>query len=59
MIDVTDVPDVRVGMEITVFGKGGASIDEYATANNTIPYEVMSILTARVPRVAEGGKSLA
>ena len=59
MIDVTDVPDVRVGMEITVFGNGGASVADYAVANDTIPYEVMSILTARVPRVAEGGKSLA
>jgi alanine racemase len=54
MLDVGDVADVRIEDEVVVFGRqGNASItaDELASQLNTINYEVVSNVTARVPRV--------
>ena len=54
MVDVTDVPDVRVGEIATIFGHDGRadiSVDEVAHKAGTISYEVFCALTKRVPRV--------
>ncbi len=51
MIDVTEVPDVRVGDEVVVFGDERVSAEDVARWANTISYEVFSIIGKRVPRV--------
>lgn len=58
MIDVTDIPDVRMGDEVTVFGLGGGdTADTIAAKTGTINYEILCGLARRVPRVyKENGK---
>jgi alanine racemase len=54
MIDVGQVPGVRVGDEVVLMGRQGAetiSADQLADTLETISYEVVSALTARVPRI--------
>ena len=52
MIDVTDIPDVRMGDEVTVFGLGGGdTADTIAAKTGTINYEILCGLARRVPRV--------
>ena len=54
MLDVTDVPGVRPGDEVTVFGAGedgGPTVKELADLAGTIPYELMCAVSPRVPRV--------
>jgi alanine racemase len=53
MLDVTDLPDVRVGEEVTVLGRQGLGrIDVYELAQwaNTVPYEITCGISKRVPR---------
>ena len=53
MLDVGGVGGVEPGDEVVVFGRQGAeqiSADEVAAAIGTINYEIVSSLTARVPR---------
>jgi Alr-MurF fusion protein len=53
MVDVTDVPEARVGDEIVLIGsQGGECItaEEVAARLGTINYEVVSQILARVPR---------
>lgn len=50
MLDVTDIPDVKEGDEVLVFGKE-LSIRELAAAAGTIPYEIMTGISQRVKRV--------
>ena len=52
MIDITDIPDVKVGDEAVIFSPSpGNTIDDMATALGTIPYEVMTSVSARVKRI--------
>ena len=51
MVDVTDIPDVQIGDEVTLFGSDSLTIDEVARWGNTINYEVPCLLGARLPRV--------
>ena len=54
MIDVTDVPDVSIGDEVILLGKQGdeeITADEIGSWSNTISYEVLLEISARVPRV--------
>lgn len=54
MIDVTDVPDVKMGDEVVVFGKQEDKvlpIEELAEQLHTINYELTCVITKRVPRV--------
>jgi len=60
MLDVGTVPGVQVEDEVVIFGKqGGESIsaDDLARMLNTINYEIVCDLTARVPRVYQGNPS--
>ena len=50
MIDITDIPGVREGDDIIVFGKG-LSITRLAQWAQTIPYEIMTGISQRVQRV--------
>ncbi len=59
MVDVTEVPEAKVGDTVTIFGKnGGASItvEELSNRLNTIPYEVLCDINKRVPRVYLNGE---
>ncbi len=54
MVDVTDIPDAKIGDEVTLIGlPGGAAPDgeEMAGLMDTITHEVTCQITRRVPRV--------
>ena len=52
MLDVTHIPDVTIGDEVTVFGTAPAmTAEEMAAANSTIGYEVICGVGERVPRL--------
>ena len=60
MVDLTDVPEARVGDEVVLFGEQGAeklSLDEVAQGSETLPYEVMCTIGKRVTRIyVQGGR---
>lgn len=49
MIDVTDIPNVKTGDEVVLFG-GDLTVDEIAEKLGTINYEVVCMVGKRVPR---------
>ena len=54
MIDVTDVPDVKVGDEVIVMGSDGKNTilaDGIAKATGTINYEIICAFGQRLPKV--------
>ncbi len=54
MVDVTEVPDVKIGDEIVVLGKQGdaeISADDLAAINGTINYEITCMFDIRLPKV--------
>lgn len=54
MIDVTNVPYVRLGDEVTIIGKDGIHeilADDIATATGTINYEIVCAFGQRLPKV--------
>lgn len=54
MLDVTYIPNVKVGDTVTVFGKDGdeeITLDELAKMADTISYELLCAVGMRVPRV--------
>lgn len=50
MVDLTDVPGVKEGDEVTLFGEG-LPLDELASVVGTINYELACQVSKRVPRV--------
>jgi alanine racemase len=52
-VDLSPVPQARVGSEVTLWGRGPGStvlpIDEVAQAAGTVGYELMCALAPRVP----------
>jgi alanine racemase len=55
VLDVTEIPGVAAGDEIVILGEqGGESITafDHARATDTIPWEVFTRISARVPRLA-------
>ncbi len=58
MVDVTDLPDVKLGDEAVLIGRQGAeeiTADEVAEAQGTISYEVLCRISPRIPRVYLSG----
>jgi alanine racemase len=53
MLDITDYPEISLNDEVLVFGSG-KSIVQLAKEAGTIPYEIMTGITQRVPRVYLG-----
>jgi len=54
MVDVTDLPETRVGDEVILFGGSGDRIlrvDDLAEKIGTIPYELLCAVSRRVPRI--------
>ncbi len=50
MADVTDLP-VAVGNHVTLFGGTSGELEALARRANTITYELLCLITARIPRV--------
>ncbi len=62
MVDVTCLPDVRVGDEAVLIGRQGVeeiTADEVARLTGTISYEVLCRIGPRVPRIYRAGDSSA
>lgn len=58
-VDITRVPEAKVGDVVTVFGEdGGDSIELTSLANRlgTIPYELMCGINKRIPRIYLNGE---
>jgi alanine racemase len=58
MVDVTAVPDARPGDVATLLGRDGeerVDADELAALADTISWEILAGVTARVPRLYERG----
>jgi alanine racemase len=54
MVDVSDIPDVKEGVPVTLFGSDGADVitpDDLAEIYGTIGYEIVCGINQRVPRV--------
>ena len=59
MVDVSEVPGVRIGDEVVLIGKQGReeiSVEEVACWADTIPYEILCGVGKRVPRVYKGAE---
>lgn len=53
MLDVTDLPQVTLGERVTLLGEEGEeriTADDWAAWAQTIPYEILCGLSARIPR---------
>lgn len=58
LVDVTHVPGVQVGDEVTLLGRDNGNVitaEEWAGAVGTIPYEVFCQVSKRVPRIFRDG----
>lgn len=54
LVDVTDLPDVKLGDIVTVYSneiEGGCSVTEAANRIGTINYELLCAIGTRVPRI--------
>ena len=62
ILDVTEVPQVREGMTVTVFGTDGDTclpVEELADLCGTINYEIVCLIGKRVPRIfLSGGQAI-
>ncbi len=57
MVDVTELPDVQVGDQVTILG-GALTCDGMASLLDTIPYEILCGINKRIPRIyLQGGKA--
>lgn len=55
VIDVTDIPDAQLGDEVVLLGRQAdavVSAFDHADAGGTIPWEVFTRISSRVPRIA-------
>ncbi len=58
MVDVTDIPEVRVGDEVVLVGREGdieVTVEELAGLSETINYEFLARLSPEIPRMVVGG----
>ena len=62
MVDVTQIPEAREGMEVTLVGEELGEhifVEELGELSGRFPYEFVCCITKRVPRVYyRGGKAL-
>lgn len=50
MVDVTDIPDVKIGDEVIIWDNENIMLDEIAKNCNTINYEILCNISQRIPR---------
>lgn len=53
-VDVSDIPDVKMGDEVILFGKD-LKVDTLADMCDTINYEIICGISPRVPRIIKNG----
>jgi alanine racemase len=51
MVDLTGIPGARAGDEVLVFGGRDLPVSEISDLLSTIDYEVVCMISKRVPRV--------
>ena len=51
IVDITDIPEAKIGTEVTVFGRGEITADDIAALCGSIGYEIICAVSPRVPRV--------
>lgn len=59
MVDITRVPDAKVGDTVTIFGAEGddmIEVDSLSGRLNTIPYEILCGINKRIPRIYLDGE---
>jgi alanine racemase len=54
-VDVSTLPDARVGSDVVLWGKG-LPVDEVARSAGTVGYELLCAVAPRVPFLVEGGE---
>ena len=60
MVDVSRVPEAKVGDVVTVFGEDGGDcieVDSLASRLGTIPYELLCGINKRIPRIYLDGEN--
>ncbi|MGH7886217.1 MAG: alanine racemase [Thermodesulfobacteriota bacterium] len=50
-IDITEISNVGVGDEVVLFGDSNVGVEDVSLWAETIPYEIMSIIGKRIPRI--------
>ena len=55
MADVTDVDNVKVGDDVYIWDNKNITLEDIANKCNTINYEILSTISARVPRIFISG----
>ncbi|MFA5597103.1 MAG: alanine racemase, partial [Pusillimonas sp.] len=50
-VDLGPVPHARVGDDVVLWGQGGPTVDEVASAAGTIGYELLCAVAPRVPKL--------
>ena len=50
MIDVTDIPEAKVGTEVFIWDNNVRKLEDIADECDTINYEIISTISDRVPR---------
>lgn len=58
MIDITDLP-VEQGDPVLLFGQETAELEALAERARTIDYELLCLITSRVPRIQQDGDTAA
>lgn len=59
MVDVTDIPDVHTGDEVTLLGSDGDNcipVEELSGLSGRFPYEFLCCISKRVPRIYHHSK---
>lgn len=51
MVDVTDIPNVKIGEEVYIWDNEVITLEELAQKCGTINYEILSTISDRVPRI--------
>lgn len=51
VVDLTPVPQAKVGSKVVLWGQGGPSVDDVALSAGTIGYELLCGVAPRVPRL--------
>ena len=51
MLDVTDIPDVKLGDDVYIWDNDKIKLEHLAASCDTINYEILSTIGVRVPRV--------
>ena len=60
LVDVTRLADVQSGDEAVLFGRQGRAeitVNELAAWCGTVPWEILTNITYRVPRLYRGGQA--